>query len=226
VFAEAPEGLEIRLDIDEVRPVGEAAATESGVATLTSGGRTVRVSRFLAVFSREGDGWKMSEVREFAAPDLDAPLSGHLEDLDWFLGDWIDEGPSGVIRFHGAWEDEATRRYLIRTFTLEVGGRVLLKGTHRLGYDAAEGVVRGWMFDDRGGFAEERWYRAGPDAWTVESRGVDADGRRATSTRTVARESDGTTRIVVQSRTLDGESLDAQEVHRQSRPPATEEVKP
>jgi hypothetical protein len=50
-----------------------------------------------------------------------------------------------------------------------------------IGWDPADGNVRSWFFDSRGGFGDGQWTRDG-NSWTITSNGVVSDGRHGTST--------------------------------------------
>jgi len=56
-----------------------------------------------------------------------------------------------------------------------------LEGTQVIGWDAAAGTIRSWMFDSDGGFGEGTWSKKG-DKWVVKFSQVLPDGRKASAT--------------------------------------------
>ena len=84
--------------------------------------------------------------------------------------------------------------------------RVDLEGIQIIGFDAAEGKIRSWVFDSDGGIGEGRWTRDG-NQWTVQSTHVLPDGRKAKATRVITRVDDDAFTLKSTDRELDGESL-------------------
>lgn len=210
-------GLKLSVQINELRRIGTETVVESGVATLKTPAGQTQANPFTALLVRHDGGWSLAELRE---SDPQLPRTGRLDELTWLLGDWIEEGPDAVVSLSATWEDPERRNYLIRKFTVKVQGRTVLSGSQRLGFDAGRGLVRAWLFDAEGGFAEETWTPAGPDRWLVQASGVDAEGLRGTSTHLVIRESAHRARIEVLARTIAGRALTDLDTRILVRPPA------
>lgn len=210
-------GLKLAVQINDLRRIGTETVVESGVATLTNPRGQTQSNPFTALLVRHEAQWHLAELRE---SDPLLPRTGRLDELAWMLGDWIEEGPDAVVALTASWEDPERRNYLIRKFTVKVQGRTVLSGSQRLGFDAERGLVRAWLFDAEGGFAEETWTPAGPDRWLVQASGVDAEGLRGTSTHLVIRESAQRARIEVLARTIAGRALTDADTRILVRPPA------
>lgn len=203
------DGAKLALDIESVRPVASNLAIEEGTRFIEGGKAGGRAQlRYLAVRVKGRDGrWLIASIREFAD---DPPPTPHdyLEGLAWLVGDWVNEGTDGVARLSYRWSEE--KNYLVGDIELTVAGREAMKSTQRIGYDAATGKVRSWLFDSDGGFSEGVWTEV-EDGWVIKSSSSNPDGSTGTATLTVtAKDKDhyvlkGTERIVADLREPDFE---------------------
>jgi len=112
-----------------------------------------------------------------AAP-ADAPQTSPLEDLDWMVGTWVDEGEGSKVTTTCSWTNN--RKFLKRSFSVTIDGHLSLEGDQFVGWDPIEGRIRSWTFDSEGGFGEGRWLRDG-NRWLVKTSYVLADGERASA---------------------------------------------
>jgi uncharacterized protein (TIGR02246 family) len=181
-FAAAP-GSKIALDIYSIRTLGPDVAQEQGrsVVSPAEGAPESRLYTVLYV-KREGR-WLVSSVRDDDDPEL--PPHERLKDLEWMIGDWVDEGEESLVRVHCAWSEDGN--YLLRTFTVQRGGEQVLNVSQRIGWDPLARQIRSWEFDTSGGFGEGRWSREG-QRWVIKSTGVRPDGKPASATNIMARE--------------------------------------
>lgn len=155
-----------------LRFVGPGTAIEDGVYG-SSG-------RFSAIWTKTDGGWKLAGLRE--SRNEPQPLAD-LAQLDWMVGRWIGEHDDTTYEITARWNEPQT--YLERTFVATHNGTVLIKAQQRIGVDPEDGRVKSWIHDAEGGHAEGVWSRLG-NRWTVETRGVAADGEdlRGTSVYT------------------------------------------
>ena len=218
VFSAEP-GLKVKSTVDELRLITPDVAVETGTTTITTKEGASRTNRYHALHVKRNQHWQTAEAREFSAPELPANADNRLAELEWLLGDWIDEGPAGVVRYKGAWDDANRRRFLVRPFTVTVQGKPVLTGTHRIGFDPTLGQIRGWVFDSNGGFSEEFWFPTGPDQWVIKSSGVDAQGERVTATHVLTHASSHNARLAVLNHSVADQALPAGEQHQITRPP-------
>ena len=114
------------------------------------------------------------ETEEVVAAAPDSPL----RDLEWLIGDWIDEGEDATIKTKCRW----TRRghFMTRTFSIEKEGEVVLEGTQVIAWDPIYQTIRSWMFDSEGGFSMGTWNQDG-DHWNVKTAHTLATGERASA---------------------------------------------
>jgi uncharacterized protein (TIGR02246 family) len=128
--------------------------------------------RYLCVWTKVDDGWKVASVREFAD---DPPPTPHelLEPLAWLVGDWVSEGGDSVVRISYRWSDDGN--FLIGDYKVTAGGETSMDSVQRLGWDPLRQQVRSWLFDSDGGYGEGEW-TALDDGYLIRSSAVMPDG--------------------------------------------------
>jgi uncharacterized protein (TIGR02246 family) len=213
-------GVRIALEIDAIRFLSPDVAREDGRSLITPANGTA-VSRFYTVLliKREGH-WLISSVRE----EPDPPVRPHdrLKELDWMVGDWIDEGADSVVRIQCRWSGD--ENFLFRTFTVKRQGKALLEVTQRIGWDPVARRIRSWEFDSEGGFGEGTWSRDG-EKWVVKSTGVRPEGATASATNIMIRERPDLVKWVSTDRVIGEESVPDSGVYvlvRAAMPPTAE----
>ena len=101
-----------------------------------------------------------------------------LEQLDWLVGDWVDEDDQSRVAFSVEWV--AKGKFLRRTFAVSDEEGVVMEGTQVLGWDPANKRIRSWTFDTEGGFGEAFWTRDG-DRWIAKKTFTLATGEKASA---------------------------------------------
>jgi len=179
----ASKGAKIALEIEAIRFISADVAKEEGRSVVTLA-EAAPVSRSYTVLyvKREGR-WLISSVREETDP-LVRPHD-RLMDLEWMIGDWIDEGADSVVRINCRWSED--ENFLIRSFTVKRLGKPLMSVTQRIGWDSVAHQIRSWEFDSEGGFGEGKWSRSG-DRWVIKHTGVRPEGATASATNVMTRE--------------------------------------
>lgn len=176
-FQENP-GVRLKLDVEAVRLTAPDLAIEEGTSTIIpAGNQPITESRYQAVHLRRDGRWKLASSRSLERE----PASPHeqLKQLEWLVGDWIDESPEATVAHHCRWSPDGN--FLLAEFKVQVGTVVALDGVQRIGWDPIVRQMRSWVFDSAGGFAEGVWARVG-DGWVVKMTGVRPDGAAASST--------------------------------------------
>jgi len=172
-------GKSPQLDVlqPEIRFLADSVAVEEGHAIVRRLGELPSETTYTALHVKEHGQWRMESVRETSLP---APASNfeHLRDLDWMVGVWVDQTENVTVTTTCRW----TRNYnfMVRSYAAQVGDRIEVEGTQVIGYDAAQGVVRSWVFDSDGGFGEGVWTRDG-DRWLIKASQTLRDGSLASS---------------------------------------------
>jgi uncharacterized protein (TIGR02246 family) len=181
-FAQMPKP-KLTIKVDGLRFVSPDVAIEDGRADVksdTPGGKA-ESSKYTVVYVRQDGKWLHSSLRDMPADEL--PAAERLKELDWLVGDWVNESHEAVVHSTCKWSDD--RHYLLRDFVIQVQGKPALKVNQRIGWDPAAKQVRSWVFDSEGGFADGFWTRNG-DQWMIKVNGVRSDGKLATATQIIA----------------------------------------
>ncbi|HEY2155355.1 MAG TPA: SgcJ/EcaC family oxidoreductase [Isosphaeraceae bacterium] len=202
---EADPEARIEVKSESIRLLSPDVAQEQGRATIRSGDAATKSGRYQALYVRRGGHWLQSSVYDFPEEPQKLTPADRLKDLEWLLGEWIDEGDGAVARATCHWD--ASKVFLIRDFELKIGGRDALSGTQRIGWDPTTGQFRSWVFDSEGGFSEGRWTRDG-DRWVIKNEGFVPDGRVVTATNLITRAGKDRVRWSTTDRTLGGDALE------------------
>ncbi len=177
-FAENP-ATRLELQINSIRFVSPGLAVEDGETTVKRpSGRPSDHSHYTAVHVKTNGKWLTASSREHAAQGGREQVK-QLEQLEWLLGDWVDEGADSVVDF--SCKAISNGNFLMREFTLKISGEETLSGSQRIGWDPLTRKLRAWTFDSDGGFCEGTWHRDG-DSWVLKSTGVTADGATTSGT--------------------------------------------
>ena len=159
-------------------------------------------TKYTVVYVKQDGRWLQSSLRDHSAEE--PPVPERLKDLEWLVGDWVNESAAAVVHTTCKWSED--RHYLLRDFSVLVAGKPAMKGTQRIGWDPAAKQVRSWVFDSDGGFSEGYWSRLG-DQWMIKSHGVHHDGKPVTATMMITRLGPGTLRWSAFDRTRGGELI-------------------
>jgi uncharacterized protein (TIGR02246 family) len=171
-------GTRIEVLGPSVRLVSPDVAIEEGVVRVIRPAEPPSDSTYLAIHVKKDGQWKLDSVRETDVPET-SPASSPLGDLAWLVGEWTDASPEATSVAKVTWT--ANKAFLSYAFKVAAPGMDDLEGVQVIGWDAAAGTIRSWMFDSDGGFGEGIWTKK--DAgWVVKFSQVLPDGRRASAT--------------------------------------------
>lgn len=215
IFDEYPEA-KMTVAISAVRMLGANLAEEDGVASVTHmPGTPAEDNRYTVLYLKQDDQWLMASARDL--PEVEAAPADKLKPLAGLIGEWLDESPESLITTTYRWDDN--KNFILGEFTIRVTGRPVMNGSQRIGWDPLAKVIRSWVFDSEGGFAEGLYSRDG-DRFVIKLNGVTREGEPATMTNVITFL--GKDRISWQSRdrTVGGEaSPDIEEVIMVRPPP-------
>jgi uncharacterized protein (TIGR02246 family) len=182
-FADSP-GSTIAIAVDSLRFFGPDTALEEGRATITPAGSegVPEITRFTALYVKQDGRWLQAAVRD----ELARHLTPHdrLKELEWMIGDWINESQDAVVRTTCRWSEDGN--FLIRDFMMKAQGHAVLSGTQRIGWDPVRHQFKTWIFDSQGGFGEGYWTQTG-NQWVIKAEGVRQDGQHASATNIITR---------------------------------------
>ena len=177
-FTEHPAG-KLEMNIDTIRFISPGVAVEDGTTKIThSKGAASPESRYSTVHVKTDGKWLAASVRDHA-PKTRKEHRAQLQQLEWLMGDWVEEGDDSIVHFSCKSVDNGN--FLLRQFTIRIAGQEAMTGTQRIGWDPLSGKLRAWIFDSEGGYSDGFWHRDG-DHWVLKSTGVTADGQTASST--------------------------------------------
>lgn len=210
-------GTTIEVVDPSVRLVTGDVAVEEGTVRVARPNEPVSESTYVAIHVKQSGKWKLDSVHETEVAAPTAATASPLEELAWLVGNWVDADSKAPAEATVAWTKN--RSFLNYSFRAATPGLDDLEGTQVVGYDAATGTIRSWMFDSDGGFGEGAWTPK-DGGWVVRFRQTLPDGRTASSTNLYTRIDDDTWTWRAIGRKLDGEFLPNTEEVTMRRKPA------
>jgi len=174
----------MRIMVDAIRFVGPSMAIEEG-STLTThaAGRPAERSRYMVVHVKQDGAWRMASAHDL--PDETSSAEEELKQLEWLVGDWVDESKDSLVLTTYRWADD--HRSILSEFKVQIGGRPAMSGVQRIAWDPLAKTLRSWTFDSQGGFSEGVWARGADNQWVVKMTGVTHQGELASATNTMTR---------------------------------------
>jgi uncharacterized protein (TIGR02246 family) len=161
---------------------------------------------FHAVWVKQSGRWRLASLCEIPIGSAADP---RLADLGWMVGDWTAESGGARLEVHLQWN--ATGTFLLRDSKAVADGKVVLRGSQRIGWDPLTRKLKSWGFDSDGGYDEATWTNEG-NSWVGQSTGVLPDGRQSSATTVITFDGkDSYVRKVLAGR-IQGEPLPDQEV--------------
>jgi uncharacterized protein (TIGR02246 family) len=206
-------------EIKSVRFITPDVAQVEGASTLSAENEPSIVDRFVALLAKKGDAWRIAEIRDLpAAPEDVAPYE-RLKELEWMVGDWVDDSPGATVRATVRWGDN--KAYIVRSSTVQVGDEKGSSSLMILGWDPRSGQLRSWIFDSEGGHGEASWARASDTQWMIRAEGVQRDGTTNSATQLLTLVNKDAVKTSSVDRVVGGEvAPDIDEVLMLRKPPA------
>lgn len=216
-FEDSPKA-KISLDVNSLTFITPDVAVEEGAVEIFPDGETLTArSRYLAVHLKQDEAWRIISSRSIEREVISN--YDRLRDLEFLIGEWIDEGADSVVEYSCQWDDN--RAFLLNEFEVIENGVVTLKGTQRIGWDPQSKSIRAWVFDSNGGFGEGYWQQV-DGVWLAHGTGVNAEGETITATRTYTPVDPEHIIVSTRDRVLDGESQPDLVITLTRRPPDAE----
>jgi uncharacterized protein (TIGR02246 family) len=180
-FDENPD-LKLEPKVQEIRFLTPDVARVEGQTRLsTDTGTASEFTRFSSLMVKRDGKWLVAEIREYPAPVEDVSSYDRLHELEWMVGDWVDESEAVRASSNVRWADNQS--FLIRTYQVEVKGEKQQSGTVFIGWDPQTGQIKSWLFNSDGSHGEGLWTRTGEKEWVVKAHGVLPDGRPTSATQ-------------------------------------------
>ena len=180
-FQESP-GLKLESNVEEIRFLTPDVARVAGQTRLSSPkSEAAEFNRFTALLVRHDGKWRIAEIHEHASAAVDVKPYERLKELEWMVGDWVDESENNKSESSVRWADNQS--YLVRTYAIEVQGEKPSTGTMFIGWDPQSGQIKSWLFNSEGGHGEGLWSRTNEKEWVIKAQGVLRDGRPTSATQ-------------------------------------------
>ena len=129
-------GDRLTVETDSLRFLGTDLAIEEGTASLTTqAGEPPDTNRYSVIYARQDGRWLHARIRD-EQPDEVSPHEQLLQ-LEWMLGEWVNESDDGIVKTHCKWSDEGN--FLLREFDVKVEGSIAL----RAALSASAGMLSG-----------------------------------------------------------------------------------
>jgi uncharacterized protein (TIGR02246 family) len=221
-FKEHPK-THIDLAVGSIRFIGADMAIEEGVSNVTHGpDEPVQHSPYTVIYSRQDGKWLTASARDLR--DESPSPEQQLKQLQWMIGEWVDESPEALVMTSYRWSDN--RCFILGEFKVQIAGHPVMTGTHRIGWDPVAKHIRSWVFDSEGGFGEGIWTAEG-DQWIAKMTGVTRDGKIASATNVTTRVSKHRMTWQSRDRIIGGEKTpDIEAIPITRQPPAPNHLAP
>jgi uncharacterized protein (TIGR02246 family) len=200
-FAASP-GVKLKIEAESIQFLSPEVVKEEGQTTMTPVKGAAEIRRHTALLVKRDGRWLISSIREEPAPLV--PPHERLKDLDWMIGEWVDQGSDAHVRVTCEWSEDGN--FLVRTFVVKLEGKPALTVHERVGWDPLARQFHSWEFDSEGGYGEGRWSRDG-DRWVIKHAGVRPEGLTASATHIMTRDRPDLVRWSSVNRVLGDESV-------------------
>lgn len=178
-FAQAPKSVG-KIHVETARLITSNVAVEEGVVELIPyPGAPAERSQYTALHLFQDGQWLLARARDFAAEPEVQSNHERLAELEWLVGEWMEEGEDTLVATACKWSND--KSYLLQDFTIRLGGVPPTTGSTRIGWDPLTQQIKSWTFDSDGGYSEALWTR-GKDKWVLKSKGVTHLGRNYSMT--------------------------------------------
>lgn len=161
--------------------IREDDAVATGVFQVTEPEQSPREIAFKAYFEEDDGEWLIQEIRQIDIAEVPDNYQ-YLKELEWLIGEWIDEDDDAEINISYAWD--ASKNFIYKKFSLASEGKVELEGTQIIGWDPIKENIHSWTFDTDGTFGESTWTKK-EKTWVVENKQTLADGSRGSSIHSI-----------------------------------------
>ena len=169
--------------IESIRYITPDVAQIEGVSTLTAPNEAAIVNRFVTLVAKKDNVWKLAEIRDLASPPEEVHPSDRLKELEWMIGDWVDQKGDLKIQSSVKWGEN--KAYITRTTTVSAGEENSHSSLMVLAFDPQSDQIRSWLFDSEGGRGEATWTRVADDQWVLRAAGSLRNGLPNSATQIV-----------------------------------------
>ncbi len=158
-FAEN-KGISLKISVSKVDINAPTEAIVVGTSVVSLPGEEGSEAGFAAQMVKKIDKWLLAGVGETA----DSSSYEHLKDLEWLIGEWVDEKSADIADIVSDWTGD--KNFIQIGYAIDTD-EVGVEGTLIIGWDPVGKKLKSWIFDSNVGVAEGVWSRAG-SKWTVK----------------------------------------------------------
>ena len=207
VFKDNP-GARLTIEAGKIRFVRPDVATLEGRATVYYPTAEPVSTDFSTILVKEGEQWRIDNVQETALA-TPSGSSTALAELEWLLGDWVDDSPGIKVECSVKWA--ANKSFLVRSYKVERDNEEPWEGSQVIGWDPRNKEIRSWTFDSDGSFDEGSWSKHG-DTWNVALSRTLEDGGIASATQVIKKISADAFTVQMVAREVNGDPVPSSEV--------------
>jgi conserved hypothetical protein len=170
----------ISLEIKSLRPIGDSAVEERGIASIRGqDGKLLPGTAYTTIHVKDNGDWRIASATERGPVAPRVPLTS----LSWLVGDWKASGQTGQSSVTTKWEGD--KHFIVCKFNSKSTNGKENNDIQVIGVDPISGQIVSWIFDSEGGTGNGRWWRVG-DHWMADLNIVEADGTKFTATDIIA----------------------------------------
>ena len=153
-FFSESKGIRLSVSIVKVDLSSHGRAVVEGTSTVSVPGEEGSESDFAAQLVKKDGTWQIASVGEAS----DSPNYRNLRELDWLIGEWVDEKNAGRMETVAQWT--ANKNFITMSFAIQTND-INVEGTQVIGWDPVNKTIKSWTFDSIGGVAEGVLVQAG-----------------------------------------------------------------
>jgi uncharacterized protein (TIGR02246 family) len=163
---------QLEVSTESIEFISPNVALERGTSAVECPDQSTLKTTYRGIYVRRDGKWLIDRITEDESPPDDSRYQ-QLRELEWIIGDWMDQAGDDTIRIVCEWTKN--RNYISRAYAVNVDGQINSSGLQIIGWDPRQKQIRSWLFDSNGGFVEGTWSQKG-DRWFVQSVATLADG--------------------------------------------------
>ncbi len=214
-----PSAYRLESTADSIRFLTDNVAQIEGTSKLSAPNEPSIINRFTALVVRKDNSWRVAEVRDLPPQADDVPPYDRLKELEWMVGDWVDESGDATVNSSIRWGDN--NAYLVRNSNSQVGKEKGSSSLMILAWDPRTEQLRSWLFNSEGGMGEAVWTRSAEDQWVIKASGTLRDGSPTSATQIMTLNGKDSVTTSSLDRIIGGEvAPDIEEIVTVRKPPA------
>lgn len=189
--------------IDSILFPSSETATARGTAEFLDEDKSPYKANFQIDFAKQNGQWVIVSI-ELLEEEEAASHYDKMKDLEWLIGDWVDQDNDVSIVSSNRWDKN--KNFILQNFTVAMLGRPALDETQTIGWDPANEVIRSWVFDSDGGFGQGEWKKE-KGVWTIKATTTLSDGSIGSQVTTITPIDNNSFTLEITDREIDGELL-------------------